>query len=157
MLGWPIRIAKETALIRQTSRHAAPLCVLLALSLTACEPAQPGASETAATPAVESAAPSPEDTGATATVPAATAAVTQAGPPPPSGVRVRGQGGLEERCLKEVARQGTTVVGTNRIVDAGAAVEIYVNVEGGQAPWRCRAFRDGRIDSVEYSGSEGDL
>lgn len=49
------------------------------------------------------------------------------------------------------------VIGTNRIEESQAAIEIYINVEGAQAPWRCRASRDGTIGNVEYSETEGYL
>lgn len=70
---------------------------------------------------------------------------------------IRGKGGLEEKCLKAVADQGTTVIGTNRIEESEAAIAIYVNVEGGQAPWRCLGYKDGTIGEVMYTGSEGAL
>lgn len=70
---------------------------------------------------------------------------------------VRGPNGLEAKCLKAVAAQGTRVVGTNRIEESQAAIEIYVNVIGGQAPWRCLAYRDGTIGEVSYTGDEGAL
>lgn len=70
---------------------------------------------------------------------------------------IRGKGGLEEKCLKAVADQGTTVIGTNRIEESEAAIEIYVNVEGGAAPWRCLGYKDGSIGEVMFTGSEGAL
>lgn len=70
---------------------------------------------------------------------------------------VRGKGGLEEKCLQKVAAQGTRVIGTNRIEESEAAIEIYVNVEGGNAPWRCLAYRNGTIGDVEFTGDEGQL
>jgi hypothetical protein len=88
---------------------------------------------------------------------AAVAEATPASKPAATRDPIRGKGGLEERCLKEVARQGTTVIGTNRIEESQTVIDIYVNVVDGQAPWRCRGNRDGKIESVEYSGSEGAL
>lgn len=70
---------------------------------------------------------------------------------------VRGKGGLEDKCKAAVAKQGTNVIGTNRIDESQAAIEIYVNVENGAAPWRCRASRDGTISDVEFTGDEGAL
>lgn len=70
---------------------------------------------------------------------------------------IRGKGGLEDKCKAAVARQGARVIGTNRIEESQAAIEIYVNVENGAAPWRCRASRDGTISSVEFTGDKGAL
>jgi hypothetical protein len=68
---------------------------------------------------------------------------------------VRGKGGLEEKCLNAVAAQGTKVIGTKRIEESEAATAIYVNVVGGQAPWRCLGYRDGTIGEIMYTGDEG--
>lgn len=68
---------------------------------------------------------------------------------------IRGKGGLEDKCKAAVAKQGTRVIGTNRIEESQAAVEIFINVAGAKAPWRCLAQRNGTISSVEYTGSEG--
>lgn len=77
---------------------------------------------------------------------------------PPKNVPIRGKGGLEEKCLARVGKEtGARVIGTNRIEESQASIDIYVNIEGAQAPWRCRGYRDGNIESVEYSGSEGYL
>ncbi len=70
---------------------------------------------------------------------------------------IRGKGGLEEKCLKAVADQGTIVIGTNRIEESEAAIAIYVNVEGGTAPWRCLGYKDGTIGEVMFTGDEGAL
>jgi len=70
---------------------------------------------------------------------------------------IRGKGGLEEKCLKAVADQGTIVIGTNRIEESEAAIAIYVNVEGGTAPWLCLGYKDGTIGEVMFTGDEGAL
>jgi hypothetical protein len=49
------------------------------------------------------------------------------------------------------------VLGTNRIEEAEAAIAIYMNVEGAQAPWRCLGYRNGVIAEVMYTGDEGAL
>lgn len=43
------------------------------------------------------------------------------------------------------------MIGTNRIEESEAAIEVYVNVDGGAAPWVCRGTRDGEVTSVEYT------
>ncbi len=82
-------------------------------------------------------------------------------PPAPAQakeVAVRGENGLEGKCAMRVAREtGARVIGTNRIEESEAAIAIFVNVEGAQAPWRCLGYRDGTIGEVMYSGSEGAL
>lgn len=76
----------------------------------------------------------------------------------PSGDPIRGKGGLEEKCLAKVGDiTRARVNGTNRIEESEAAVDIYVNVEGAQAPWKCVGQRDGSLGDVSYTGSEGDL
>jgi len=74
-----------------------------------------------------------------------------------SGDPIRGPGGLEEKCLARVAEEtGAKVNGTNHIEESEAAIEIYGNVDGAQAPWKCLGYKDGSIAEVMYTGSEGD-
>lgn len=78
--------------------------------------------------------------------------------PKAKAVPIRGANSLESRCAQKVAREtGARVVGTNRIEESEAAIGIFVNVEGAQAPWRCLAYRDGTIGEIMYTGSEGYL
>lgn len=70
---------------------------------------------------------------------------------------IRGEGGLEDKCKAAVEKQGTTVVGTNRIEESEAAIEIYVNVRDGTAPWRCLGNKNGTIGDVMFTGDEGAL
>lgn len=126
----------------------------LAVILASCGSPEPAATETAAPAPSESAS---AVASASVVEPAAVTEATPASKPVATRDPIRGKGGLEERCLKEVARQGTTVIGTNRIEESQTVIDIYVNVVDGQAPWRCRGNRDGKIESVEYSGSEGAL
>jgi len=85
--------------------------------------------------------------------PAATPAAAK-----PKDVAIRGPNSLETKCAKRVASEtGARVIGTNHIEESEAAIAIYVNVEGADAPWRCLAYRDGTIGDVMYSGSEGSL
>ncbi|MEQ8411212.1 MAG: hypothetical protein RIC51_06790 [Erythrobacter sp.] len=73
-------------------------------------------------------------------------------------VAIRGPNGLESLCADTVAQTtGARVLGTNRIEESEAAIAIYINVEGAQAPWRCLANRDGTIAEVTYAGDEGAL
>lgn len=74
------------------------------------------------------------------------------------GDLIRGKGGLEEECLAQVADvTRAPVIGTNRIEESEAAIEIYVNVDGAQAPWKCLGYKDGTIAEVMYTGDEGAL
>ncbi|WP_143738175.1 hypothetical protein [Erythrobacter donghaensis] len=73
-------------------------------------------------------------------------------------IAIRGANSLETRCASRVAREtGAAVIGTNRIEESEAAVEIYLNVDGAAAPWKCLANRDGSISEVSFTGSEGSL
>jgi hypothetical protein len=74
----------------------------------------------------------------------------------PKEIPVRGPGGLEGKCLARVKKEmGGKQTSTNRIDESQAATDIYVNVDGVEAPWRCRIYRDGTIDGLMYTGSEG--
>lgn len=73
-------------------------------------------------------------------------------------IPVRGKGSIEEKCLKAVAKQANNPgVGVNRIEESEAAIEVYINLDGAAAPWKCLAYRDGTIGEVSFTGSEGDL
>lgn len=90
--------------------------------------------------------------------PAETAMSAPVAPAPatPSGDPIRGPGGTEEQCHARVASEtGAVVNGTNRIEESEANTVIYVNVEGAAAPWACYVDGDGKIWSVEFTGSEG--
>ena len=71
-------------------------------------------------------------------------------------VKIRGANSLESKCAAKVGREtGAPVIGTNRIEESEAAIAIYINVQGGEAPWQCLAYRDGTIGDIMYTGSEG--
>ena len=90
---------------------------------------------------------------------------TNGPPPPPDGamaaeadVAIRGPDSLETRCADRVADfTGAPVLGTNRIEESEAAIDVYINIEGATAPWLCRAFRNGNIAEVMFTGDEGAL
>ena len=85
-------------------------------------------------------------------------APAQAKPAKAAAAKIRGPGGLEEKCLARVNDMtGGGATGVNRISESEAAIEIYINVAGAEAPWRCLAYRDGTIGEVMYTGSEGAL
>ena len=76
----------------------------------------------------------------------------------PREIPIRGANSLETRCADKVASTtGARVIGTNRIEESEAAIAIFVNVDGAEAPWRCLAYRDGTVGEVMYTGSEGAL
>ena len=86
------------------------------------------------------------------------AAPAQEKPAKAAAAKIRGPGSLEEKCLARVNDvTGGGGIGTNRIEESEAAIEIYINVAGAEAPWRCLAYRDGTIGEVMYTGSEGAL
>ncbi|ALE17235.1 hypothetical protein AMC99_01947 [Altererythrobacter epoxidivorans] len=81
-----------------------------------------------------------------------------AAPAKSAAVKIRGPNSLESKCADKVGREtGAPVIGTNRIEESEAAIAIYINVQGGEEPWRCLAYRDGTIGEVMYTGSEGAL
>jgi hypothetical protein len=73
---------------------------------------------------------------------------------PPKDI-IRGKGGLEEKCHARLAAEGMDVIGTNRIEESEAAIAIYVNINGAEAPWRCLGYKNGTIGEIMYTGSEG--
>ena len=76
----------------------------------------------------------------------------------PREIPIRGANSLETRCADKVASTtGARLIGTNRIEESEAAIAIFVNVDGAEAPWRCLAYRDGTVGEVMYTGSEGAL
>jgi len=137
---------------------AAPLCFVLA-SCGSSQPAMPP--QDTSEPGSEAA---PQDVTITAdALPSRAADAASAMNAPvrpaaaPAGDFIRGKGGLEEKCLKAVAKQGVRVTGTNHIEESEAAIGIYVNVEGAEAPWRCLGYKDGTIGEVSFTGDEGAL
>jgi hypothetical protein len=110
----------------------------------------PGATRSAA--AVPSAEPAenPAPAPAPAPAPEGTSAKTAAASDP-----IRGKGGLEGKCHARLAAEGMEVIGTNRIEESEAAIEIFVNIKGAEAPWRCLGYKDGTIGEIMYTGSEG--
>jgi hypothetical protein len=155
-----------------TSTKRLPLAGLMVLSLTlaACgsgseAPASVAAEETMAADAAPMTAEAPPAAEAAAP---ATPTATESAAAPKAEVKtaakankdipVRGKNGLEGKCLARVGKEtGTRVLGTNRIEESQAAIDIYVSIEGAQAPWRCRGYRDGSIDGIMYTGDEGAL
>lgn len=64
----------------------------------------------------------------------------------------------ESNCLAAVANEvGNGDVTTLRVEESEAAIGVYVNVPGAEAPWLCLANRDGSVSEVRYTGSEGKL
>jgi hypothetical protein len=71
---------------------------------------------------------------------------------------IRGPRGLEQQCIAKIDEMTSgKATGTNRIEEAEAAIAIYVNVDGADAPWRCLGYRDGTLGEVMYTGDEGAL
>lgn len=69
---------------------------------------------------------------------------------------IRGPGGLEAQCIARVSSMtGGKDTTTNHIEESEAAVEVYLNVEGVEEPWKCLGTKDGAIEEVMYTGSEG--
>lgn len=154
--------------MRQHHRFAlAGIALAASLLIAACDSSPDAKSDTDAEVAaeVESTAPAMVDDTSEADrtvtedgAPMAMEAPVKAPAKGPAGDPVRGPGGLEEKCLSRVAQEtGARVIGTNRIEESQAAIEIYVNVEGAQAPWKCLGNRNGSISEVMYTGSEGEL
>lgn len=62
----------------------------------------------------------------------------------------------ERNCLEAVAKETQAKnVSTLRIDQSEAAIEVYVQVEGAEAPWKCLAAPDdGSVQEITYT-SEG--
>ncbi len=141
-----------------TRYFAAALALSASLVLAACGS---GASKTAnetsqpeTAPIEDAAAITPEEGSA----PAAEATTAMTSPVATPKDPIRGKGGMVDKCIARVAAQtGAKVEGLNRMDESEAAIEVYVNVEGAEAPWKCHGYSDGSIDEVMYTGSEGAL
>lgn len=131
------------------SQSKAILCAATALSLAACGGANEAELADEAATALEAtdvAEPATTEEAAPSSQAAAPADI------------IRGPGGLEEKCLARVNQEtGGNAIGTNRISESEAAIEIYVNVDGATAPWKCLGWKDGTIAEVMFTGSEGEL
>lgn len=150
--------------IRMTSIHLAAFAGALVLVGCGANPEPEAQDDSAATAIAADEAGADDGNGAMDGAPAGSAssgaAASAANQPvrTASGDPIRGPGGLEEKCLARVGNEtGAPVIGTNRIEESEAAIEIYVNVEGASAPWKCLGNRDGSIEEVTFTGSEGDL
>lgn len=135
-------------------RIGAISALAMGLALASCGSPEPAA-ETAAEPTAETVATSePEQV----TTEDGAEIKMQAPVKTASGDPIRGPGGLEEKCLAKVAKTtGAKVNGTNHIEESQAAIAIYVNVEGAEAPWMCLGYKDGSVGEVSYTGDEGYL
>jgi hypothetical protein len=149
----------------KTDRKRAILAGVLPLAMlvSACgsgNDAPAATDQAAATANPAQGAPQDPAANATADGAAATSAPTPApetkSASKPKDIPVRGPNGLEDKCLARVKQEmGGKQTSTNRIDESQAATDIYVNVDGVEAPWRCRIYRDGTIDGLMYTGSEG--
>lgn len=125
------------------------LFLAAALTLAAC-----GSNEAAPTDEAPAAATAPE-AASEPEVPEQESVSEQSAAPADI---IRGAGGLEEKCLERVDQEtGGNALGINRISESEAAIEIYVNVDGATAPWKCLGWKDGTIAEVMFTGSEGEL
>lgn len=65
---------------------------------------------------------------------------------------------LESNCLtavgNQVGRRDLSVISSDF---SEAATAVYISVPGADAPWLCLASRDGTVNEVRYTGSEGAL
>lgn len=152
--------------MRRDQIYLATMAALLSTAVAGCGAATDSAgssnvvSETSAENASQPAAVAAAPAVAPMVIEPPVVAPAEAPVKSPAAVRqrdlIRGKGGLEEKCLAQVEREvGAPVIGTNRIDESQASVEIYVNVQGAQAPWKCRANRSGSIEGIEYTGDEG--
>jgi hypothetical protein len=66
----------------------------------------------------------------------------------------------EKACLAAVAKQTNVPVGKLKIkevLESEAGIGVFVNVPDATAPWKCLTGKNGRVDGVEFTGSEGKL
>lgn len=133
----------------------AAITIVFSVTLAACGSAETStpADEAATDGGTEGGATEDGDAGSVSTADDTASVAKQARAPADP---IRGPGGMEETCLARVAAEtGATVGGLNHIEESEAAIEIYVNVDGADAPWKCHGYADGTIDEVTYTGSEG--
>jgi hypothetical protein len=109
------------------------------------EEAAPAEGATATEDAAEAAEAPPADSG-TAAEEAATADGTS--------------GSIEANCLAAVASEVGVPVGEVSIMgveESEAAISVQIQVPEAIAPWQCLANRDGSVEEVMFTGSEGEL
>ena len=66
----------------------------------------------------------------------------------------------EAACLAAVANEvgvGDVELIRSEVSEGTGLIAVYVDVPGAEAPWGCYATAEGRVDSVQYLGSEGAL
>ena len=66
----------------------------------------------------------------------------------------------EKACLEEVARQTNVLASKLKIKDVSEAqsgINVMVTVPDATAPWSCLSSKDGKVDGVTFTGSEGKL
>jgi hypothetical protein len=66
----------------------------------------------------------------------------------------------EKACLAAVAKTTNMVSSKLKIVDvmeAQSGITVMVNVPDATAPWKCLSGKNGKVDGVEFTGSEGKL
>ena len=66
----------------------------------------------------------------------------------------------EQACLAAVAKQVNVPVGKLKIKnvsEAQSGINVMVTVPDATAPWSCLSSKDGKVDGVTFTGSEGKL
>jgi hypothetical protein len=66
----------------------------------------------------------------------------------------------EKACLAAVAKQTNVPVDKLKIkevLESEAGIGVFVNVPDATAPWKCLSGKNGKVDGVEFTGSEGKL
>jgi hypothetical protein len=77
-----------------------------------------------------------------------------------SAVPASGTAVAEKACLAAVAKT-TSVDGSKlKVVDvmeAQSGITVMINVPDATAPWKCLSGKNGKVDGVEFTGTEGKL
>lgn len=66
----------------------------------------------------------------------------------------------EKACLEAVAKQTNMAVSKLKVKDVSEAqsgINVMVTVPDAAAPWSCLSSKDGKVDGVTFTGSEGKL
>jgi hypothetical protein len=79
----------------------------------------------------------------------------KSGAEPASGTAV-----AEKACLAAVAKTTSVDASKLKVVDvmeAQSGITVMINVPDATAPWKCLSGKNGKVDGVEFTGTEGKL
>lgn len=77
-----------------------------------------------------------------------------------TGATDSGTGVAEKACLAAVAKTTSVDASKLKVIDvmeAQSGITVMITVPEATAPWKCLSGKNGKVDGVEFTGSEGKL